>query len=97
MLGPTVEKVESFELSLEEAERFLLAGGTFTIWDWITFPEPWREVLVIAQDRVQTIFSVKRAAAQSPDGMAEMVSPLDGGHMKVDLALQRAADSWGRK
>ena len=94
MIGPSHEQIESFDLTLEEAEAFLLAGGTFNLWDWMAFPQEWRAIMVAANDRVQTIWEAKSFAAQTEEGIGEMLAPVDGGVAKASFAVTKMSGRW---
>lgn len=90
-LDGTDERLE--ELLRDNAERFLLAGGTITLETWNGLTEGSRNALALAGEDLRVGMAAAIAIAiQSPQVAAMSASGMDDGDVRVRLALVASGD-----
>jgi hypothetical protein len=86
-----VEKVEELlELLVEDAETFLLGGGTIDLATWSTLGKLSRDAFAAAGERIRRAEATFAAIASRGPLEAEAVAEgLDGGDVQVRAALRK--------
>ena len=89
---PPDELVAKFDPGLEDFEQFLLGGGSVSIWDWISFPKEWRQLLQLAGTRIRSAQAAQDAvAASGPVGLGSVLSEVDDGATARRVAVESVA------